>query len=260
MKFGRRRPGDDPGGPAGSVDRVQTSTRLAHLVASAVLGYPDDELFAKLPLLAEVAGGLPGSTGEPLGRVIRHLEQAGAQSAAEHYVDTFDLRRRCCLYLTYYTHGDTRRRGAALLRFTHAYRAAGVELAEAELPDHLAVVLEFSAAGHTGPAVELLREHRPGLELLWRALDQLRSPYADAIAAVRCTLPAAGASELDAAARLAADGPPAEQVGLAPPPTRDLSAATDLSLTPVPSRSPVPLPAPRLLTVAAPDPADGGTR
>ena len=41
------------------------------------------------------------------------------------YVETFDLRRRCCLYLTYFTHGDTRKRGMALLQFKHLYGRAG---------------------------------------------------------------------------------------------------------------------------------------
>lgn len=39
---------------------------------------------------------------------------------AAHYGATFDLKRRCCPYLTYYTYGDTRKRGMALLRFKHA--------------------------------------------------------------------------------------------------------------------------------------------
>ena len=59
-------------------------------------------------------------------------------------MDTFDLRRRC-LYLTYYSFGDTRKRGMALLQFTAAYRVAGFELAADELPDHLAMLCEFTA-------------------------------------------------------------------------------------------------------------------
>ena len=42
-------------------------------------------------------------------------------------METFDLRRRCALYLTYYRYGDTRKRGMAMLAFKAAYRAAGLE-------------------------------------------------------------------------------------------------------------------------------------
>ena len=64
-------------------------------------------------------------------------------SATGPSVDTFDLRRRC-LYLTYYSFGDTRKRGMALLQFTAAYRVAGFELAADELPDHVAMLCEFT--------------------------------------------------------------------------------------------------------------------
>jgi nitrate reductase molybdenum cofactor assembly chaperone NarJ/NarW len=143
-----------------------------------------------------------------------YLETASPPGLAAHYVDTFDLRRRCCLYLTYYTHGDTRRRGLALLRFRQAYQRARLNLSAEELPDHLAVVLEFGAMGHLTEATELLVAHRAGLELLWQALDGLGSPYAHAVAAVQSTLPPPGPADLEAARILAQEGPPAELVGI----------------------------------------------
>lgn len=57
-----------------------------------------------------------------------------------------------CLYLTYYSRGDTRKRGMALLQFTAAYRTAGFELAAGELPDHLSVLCEFTAPAPGRPA------------------------------------------------------------------------------------------------------------
>jgi nitrate reductase molybdenum cofactor assembly chaperone NarJ/NarW len=194
------------------------SVRLAHHIASVALSYPDQATVAALPGLRAAAADLPGRWAAPLGRVLDHLDRTALPAAAASYVDTFDLRRRCCLYLTYYTHGDTRRRGLALLRFRQAYQAVGLENEAGELPDHLAVVLEFSALGHPREAVELLVAHRSGLDLLWRALDRLDSPYAHAVAAVRLTLPAPGPDDEAAARRLAREGPPTEQVGLAPGP------------------------------------------
>jgi len=161
-----------------------------------VLSNPDDATLARLPALWEAVATLPPRLADPLRRVLRHLGGRSPADAAAHYVDTFDLRRRCCLYLSYYTHGDTRRRGLALLRFRAAYRAAGLTAADDELPDHLAIVLEFSALGHSEEAVDLLVAHRPGLDLLWRALDALGTSYADALLAVRATLPPPAPTEL----------------------------------------------------------------
>ena len=55
----------------------------------------------------------------------RWLRATPPTEVAQHYVETFDLRRRCALYLTYYRYGDTRKRGMAMLAFKTAYRDAG---------------------------------------------------------------------------------------------------------------------------------------
>ena len=144
-----------------------------------------------------------------------HVRSTSAGELTRHYVETFDLRRRCCLYLTYYAFGDTRKRGMALLRFTHAYRAAGFTIGSAELPDHLAVVCEF-AARRPEPGLRLLRENRAGIELLRLALADVQSPYLDVIDLVRAVLPEPAPRDLQQALELARSGPPAEEVGLEP--------------------------------------------
>lgn len=183
--------------------------------ASLALGYPDEELLARLPLLRAAARGLPGGTGAHLSAFCDHVASTPLEELAVHYVDTFDLRRRCCLYLTYYSHGDTRKRGMSLLEFRAAYRVAGMELASEELPDHLAVVCEFTAR-HPERGLRLLRRHRAGLELLRMALAEAESPYVDVVDLVRALLPDATPRDLDAALALARSGPPAEEVGLEP--------------------------------------------
>lgn len=182
--------------------------------AAVLLGYPDAGLLAVLPELeALLRTGLPG-TG-PLAGPVTHLRGRTLLAAQQEYVATFDTRRRCCPYLTYYLHGDTRRRGLALWRVKTALRACGVEPAGGELPDHLAVVSELAATGDESVAVRLLAEHRAGLELLRAALQAARSPYAGAVEAVAGLLPPADATAARAAAAaLAASGPPAETVGL----------------------------------------------
>lgn len=135
---------------------------------------------------------------------------------AQHYVETFDLRRRSSLHLTYYAYGDTRKRGMALLRFKQAYKQAGVDLHEAELPDHLAVVLEFAATADPVAGRRLLIEHRPVLELLRLSLQDCESPYAQVFDAICATLPPINTAERRRIAELAAQGPPEEEVGLEP--------------------------------------------
>lgn len=189
---------------------------LAHQLASRLLCYPDRELVEQAPLLREVAAALPAAVGVPLARFLDRAAGLPLGRLEAEYVETFDLTRRCCLYLSYFTHGDTRQRGTALLEFSAAYRSAGLAPPTDELPDHLAVVLEFSAAGDPEAAERLLVEHRAGLELLRLALAERDSAYRLVIDAVTATLPPPRPDDVERARRLALDGPPVEQVGLEP--------------------------------------------
>lgn len=187
---------------------------VAARAASLLLRYPDDEVLAALPVLRSALDELPAALAGPLGEVVEHRERAPAGQLRAAYVELFDFRRRCCLHLTYYTCGDTRKRGEALVGFSAAYRRAGLAVVGGELPDFLPAVLDLAAVDDGG--WRLLRDHRVGLDLLVEALGRERSVYRHAVAAVREMLPPAGPAELAAAARLARTGPPVEQVGLEP--------------------------------------------
>lgn len=185
-------------------------------VCSLLLDYPDDGLPARLPVVRQVVGGLPATVGEPLGRFLDHVDTVGIAELQRDYVETFDVTRKCALHLTYFLHGDTRNRGVALVQLKQLYRQHGAELddADAELPDYLPVVLEFGATVAPDAAWKVLNDHRVGVELLRRALEHRGSPWLDVVRAVRATLPALDGDDEQALARLIAEGPPQETVGI----------------------------------------------
>jgi nitrate reductase molybdenum cofactor assembly chaperone NarJ/NarW len=195
-----------------------TSTRDQAVVlqaASVCLQYPDDTVLPMLPLVRRAVDQLPGGT--PRERLTAFLDAAGATPPtrmAEHYVEVFDTRRRCCLYLTWWTDGETRRRGAALAALKARYRTAGVELDTTELPDFLPAVLEFAATADLAAGLQLLQEHRAGLELLRLALLETATLYSGPVEAVCALLPGPSPADVAAAKALARTGPPREQVGL----------------------------------------------
>ena len=193
-----------------------TQVATARQLCSLLLGYPDEHLLQRLPLLGAWTAALPPELSEPLARMLSHISSTPLSQQQADYVELFDLRRRCSLYLTYYRYGDTRKRGMALLRFKHLYSRAGLLLDDAELPDHLAVVLEFAATGDARRGESLLQEHRAAVELIRLALEERGSPYADVLHAVCATLPPVRAEDREAALRLAQQGPPTEDVGLDP--------------------------------------------
>jgi nitrate reductase delta subunit len=198
--------------------RTATRTHDAAVwqAAALLLGYPDERLLADLPVVRTLLGFAPPGQAASLQRVLEHLTTTPLPEAQAAYVETFDTRRRHNLYLTYFAHGDTRKRGVALLRFKQTYAAAGLDLTAEELPDHLCVVLEFAATVDAETGRALMLDHRAGLEVLRLSLTEAGSPWAGAVEAVCATLPALRGDERDAVRRLAAEGPPAEEVGLSP--------------------------------------------
>jgi nitrate reductase molybdenum cofactor assembly chaperone NarJ/NarW len=177
---------------------------------------PTEELIGDLELISTETAALPPAYAEPLGRLVGHLRDTELRAVQEEYVATFDHTRRCALFLTYFSYGDTRRRGVALVQFKQAYRRAGVEFDADELPDHLCAVLQFGATVDVAGAWRLLLDHRAGVEMLRLALTEAVSPWAGALTAVCETLPELKGDEAEAVRRLIEQGPPAEEVGLEP--------------------------------------------
>jgi len=195
---------------------VPADQGLVCKVASLLLQYPDDRLYAVLDDVTAALEQVEPARREPLLDVVRWLREQGPSATAEHHVDTFDMTRRCSPYLTYYRYGDTRQRGMALLAFKHTYRQSGWEAAEEELPDYLPAVLEFAAVAPDGAGHRLLVAHRAGLELLRLALHEEDSPYAAVLDVVCAGMPGLSNRQTADVRRLAADGPPKEDVGLDP--------------------------------------------
>lgn len=196
------------------VQLTDEQIRATWTAASWLIDYPDDELIERLPMLQRLVAGLPDRPRQGLNRLIAALGTGDIIALRSEYVDTFDTRRRGCLYLTYFSNGDTRRRGTALLKIKAQYRQAGLEVSDDELPDHLTYVLEFGAAHQLVEAADILKTNRAGLELLRLHLADQDSVWHGAIDAVCATLPTLQGSDIEAVQKLAAEGPEDELVGL----------------------------------------------
>src|SRR5581483_11026716 len=198
-------------------DRRRAAAPLVYKLCSLLLLYPDDELLAARDELRAAVADLPRSqTAAALARFSDWWAGQEPLALQQHYVETFDLHKRCGLYVTFYGEGDRRQRGQALLRLKRLYRAAGLPLEGSELPDYLPVMLEFASAAPDGHGEGMLREHRAALELLAASLRDRGTPYIDVVAAVTATLGEASPRERARALALAAAGPPQELVGLEP--------------------------------------------
>ena len=197
--------------------------RILRMACSLLLDYPDEGLADKLAAVRSETAAPPGRDRRPARGVLRRRRRVGVRGLQEHYVETFDQRRRCALSLTYYSHGDTRSRGIAILAFKEVMRRRGFEAARDELPDHLPVVLEFCALDESDIGGQMLAANREGLEVLRTALRSAGSPYSHLLEALVLTLPEPDERTLAGYRRLVSQGPPTELVG-----------AGDLDATPFP--------------------------
>jgi len=159
---------------------------LVFQAAALVLSYPDEAIVARLDVIQAALEGTPAA-----GRfapVLAHLRGPLADVQAYH-VQEFDLSRRHALHLTYWTDGDTRRRGEVLAGIKGVYRESGLVVdTRGELPDHLPIVLEFAVADPVRGA-ELLEQFRASVELIRLGLAADHLPHAGVLEAVCDLLP-----------------------------------------------------------------------
>lgn len=197
--------------------RRRASTQTVYKLCSLLLQYPDHELIDGREELCCAVHELPGSPARAaLERFCAWWANEEPLALQQRYVATFDLEKRCGLYLTFYGEGDRRERGTTLLRLRRLYRAAGLPQQDGELPDYLPLMLEFAASAPVERGELVLREHRAALELVRASLRERESPYVELLDAVCLTLGEPSAVDRARAIKLAASGPPSELVGLEP--------------------------------------------
>jgi nitrate reductase molybdenum cofactor assembly chaperone NarJ/NarW len=156
-------------------------------VLARLLNYPDAELRGHLGELRQALHAESALSPARLAELDALISSIGAQSAIDgeaEYVQLFDSGRRTALYLFEHVHGDSRERGPAMIDLARTFEAAGLFLAEGEMPDHLPVVLEYASTQPARAARAFLAEMAHIFNAIFSALEQRRSRYASALAAL----------------------------------------------------------------------------
>ncbi len=201
--------------------------RVVWQAASLALSYPEDERVGRATLLEQALAEAAPDRGAELAELLQRWQTIPLTELQTDYVEVFDLSRKRALHLSYWTDGDTRRRGEVLAGIKQRYRSSGflVQLG-GELPDYLPLMLEYAAVGDPVDGAALLQEYRASLELLRFALLERSPAYAGVLTAICATLPGASPRDRNAVRAMAANGPPTESVGLAPYDARLLPVLT----------------------------------
>ena len=154
-------------------------------VFAHLLSYPDAALRQHLPELRTALhdeAAIGGARLAELDQFIAHLRGARAMDTEATYVEVFDRGRGTALHLFEHVHGDSRDRGPAMIDLIKTYEQAGLQLNPAELPDHLAVVLQYASTQPWAEARQLLSEIAHVLQAIFSALQRRESAYACVLA------------------------------------------------------------------------------
>ena len=164
----------------------KTATKTL-LVLARLLAYPDAELRGNLSELRQALheeAALPARRLAELDVLIDQLAQPASLDTEVAYVELFDRGRATSLHLFEHVHGDSRERGPAMVDLAQTYEAAGLYLAEGEMPDFLPVVLEFTSTQPPREAREFLAEMAHIFNAIFSALQQRDSTYAAVLGAL----------------------------------------------------------------------------
>lgn len=184
-------------------------------LVSLLLQYPEPEAVAEIKALdPDEIGPVSGTQREALGRFLEWYRPQELDALRQSYVDNFDFDRLHSLHLTYQLHGDSRQRGLALLKIKNVYREAGLDPDGNELPDYLPLMLEFAVLNPEG--ADLLDRHRESIELIRGGLDRKDSPWTGLFDVIRDGMPGLSRRQINRIRRIAAEGPPSEEVGMEP--------------------------------------------
>ncbi len=161
---------------------TQTTIAVFELLAH-LIDYPMPDVFVHVHQCAAALKMQRSHAARHMAQFRLFVEQAEISKLEELYASTFDLKPVCYPYIGYQLFGDTYKRGEFLAQLNARYRESGF-LVQAELPDHLGVILRYLAGTWD---IDLVTEGMiPSLE---RMIEQLEgNPYRDLLRAILAVL------------------------------------------------------------------------
>ncbi|WP_370660102.1 nitrate reductase molybdenum cofactor assembly chaperone [Massilia atriviolacea] len=166
------------------------TTNRHYQVLSSLLLYPEPELIAELPSLANAMAHSP-ALHAPLLPLFAYLSDGALIDLQQNYVTTFDRNPSHSLHLFEHIHGESRDRGQAMVDLMEEYKRGGLHMTGDDLPDFVPLFLEFLAQQTTEEAARLLSDAVHVLAHIGRKLAANASPYAGVFAVLEHLSPVA---------------------------------------------------------------------
>lgn len=151
------------------------------LIVSRVLNYPEQCFFKERSVIEEcIRENLSSKLQKEVFKALQPLFDMKQQELQELYVATFDFREETNLYLTAHELGDSKKRGAALIKIQTLIYENGFVYHSHQLADYIPMLLEFLAVADKN-AVDLLIKRLA--YAIYRILNHIpcSNPYYNAV-------------------------------------------------------------------------------
>ncbi|GLG01161.1 respiratory nitrate reductase subunit delta [Alicyclobacillus hesperidum subsp. aegles] len=143
---------------------VRSKTRWK--ILSVLLSYPDHPAFEGL--LADALDVSLNALDVDMAKSVNNLRHLPLPELAKVYVNAFDMNEKTSLYLTAHELGESRERGAALVKLHMILRVMGYEIETGELPDYLPALFELFAEADDD---EMLHELKYRVGIVCKAIE-----------------------------------------------------------------------------------------
>lgn len=150
-------------------------------IMARLLDYPKAELMENLSVIIDALNedsDISDQERDDLKQLVSWMKMHDLTGLQQDYVQTFDMVPEHDLHLTHHLFGDDRGRGPALIDLSEHFKAAGLEVADKEIPDFLPLILEYVSTLDDLQARVFLADAKKVLTVIADNLEKAESPYA----------------------------------------------------------------------------------
>jgi nitrate reductase delta subunit len=116
------------------------------VIMSRILDYPDERFFLEISAIEEcIQESLSLAIQDEVIKALKPILFMEMMGLQELYVNTFDYQEKTSLYLTSHEMGDSKKRGAALIKIQNLIVEGGFTYNAKQLADYVPMLLEFQA-------------------------------------------------------------------------------------------------------------------
>lgn len=123
---------------------MTAETKALLIIMSRILDYPDERFFHEKSAIDEcIQESLSSAIQEEVIKALKPIFSMEMMDLQELYVNTFDYQEKTSLYLTAHEMGDSKKRGAALIKIKNLIIESGFTYNVKQLADYIPMLLEF---------------------------------------------------------------------------------------------------------------------